>query len=99
MHVRAKQLRERGRRRSAQDIAADDGRVGELTLASVGPSWQLNLNDADSSASAPLYPLLHDARLTTMHGDSMLFKGEQRPEGDAGPAYVQEWSVRLVPRS
>lgn len=95
MYVRAKQLRERGRRRTHQEIASDEGKVGELTMVSVGPSYQLNLNDAGSSVHAPLYPLLHDARLTTMHGDGMLFKGEERPQGDAGPAYVQEWSIRL----
>jgi hypothetical protein len=95
MYVRAKQLRNGGRRRSNQEIAADDGKVGELTLASVGPSYQLNLNDPDSSVHVPLYPVLHDAKLTTMHGEGMLFKGEERPQGDAGPAYVQEWSVRI----
>jgi hypothetical protein len=99
MYVRAKQLRERGRRRTGQEIAADDGRVGELTLAMCGQSYELNLNDPASSVAAPLFPLLYEARLTTMHGDKMLFKGEQRPEGDAGPAYVQEWSVVVLARS
>lgn len=98
MYVRAKQLRERGRRRTGQEIAADDGRVGDLTLASVGPSYQLNLNDPESSVHAPLFPVLHDAKLTTMHGEGMLFKGEERPQGDDGPAYTQEWSVRLTAR-
>jgi hypothetical protein len=98
MHVRAKQLRERGRRRSNQEISSDPGKVGELTVAAVGASYQANLNDADSSVSAPLFPILHDMRLTTLHGEGMLFKGEERPQGDAGPAYTQEWSVRLEPR-
>jgi hypothetical protein len=96
MHVRAKQLRERGRRRSAQEIAADDGRVGELTLASVGPSWQLNLNDADSSVHAPLFPVLYDAGLTTMQGDKMLFKGVERASD--GAEHVQEWSAQVLAR-
>jgi hypothetical protein len=39
---------------------------------------------------------LYDARLVTMHGNKMLFKGEERPQGDAGPAYVQEWSVLVT---
>lgn len=98
MHVKAKQLRHLGRRRHNQDIAADEGKVGELTLATVGPTCQLNLNDPASSVQAPLLPLLYEAKLTTMHGDKMLFKGEERPQGDDGPAYVQEWSVQLVPR-
>jgi hypothetical protein len=25
----------------------------------------------------------------------MLLYGEERPQGDAGPAYVQEWSVMV----
>lgn len=99
MYVKAKQLRARGQRRPHQEIAADDGKVGELTLAMVGPSMHLNLNDPASSVHAPLLPLLYEARLTTMHGDKMLFRGEERPQGEAGPAYVQEWSVQLAPRA
>ena len=33
-----------------------------------------------------------------MHGNKMLFKGEERPQGDAGPAFVQEWSVIIETR-
>lgn len=99
MYVRAKQLRERGRRRHNQEIAADQGKVGELTFAMVAGSYQLNLNDPNSSVHAPLFPVLHDARLTTMHGEKMLFKGEERPQGDDGPAYVQEWAVQLERRA
>jgi hypothetical protein len=98
MYVRVKQLRERGQRRHNQDIGADPGRVGELTFAFVGSSSQLNLNDPDSSVHAPLYPVLGDARLTSMHGEKMLYKGEERPQGDNGPAYVQEWAVQLERR-
>lgn len=94
MYVRAKRLREHGRRRHNQEIATDDGVAGELTLASVGAVYQLNLNDPNSSVHAPLLPVLYEARLITLHGDKMLFKGEERPQGDAGPAYTQEWSVR-----
>jgi hypothetical protein len=98
MYVKAKQLRERGRRRSHQQIAADDGKVGELTLAQCAQVYELNLNEAGSSVHAPLYPLLYEARLISMHGDKMLFKGEERPQGDDGPAYVQEWAVQLERR-
>lgn len=98
MHVRVKQLCERGRRRPDREIAADPGRVGELTFALVAGCYQLNLNDPVSSVHAPLYPILRDARLTTLHGEKMLFKGEQRAEGDIGPVYVQEWAVQLEPR-
>jgi hypothetical protein len=99
MYVRVKQLWERGVRRPDNAIGADEGKVGELTYASVGSVYQLNLNDPESSAHAPLFPVLRDAKLTTMHGDKMLFKGEEQPQGDAGPAYVQEWSVRIEQRS
>jgi hypothetical protein len=30
-----------------------------------------------------------------MHGPGMLLKGEERAEGDTGPEYVQEGSVRF----
>lgn len=98
MYVKAKRLRERGRRRSDHEIAADPGKVGELTFAMVAGSHQANLNDPASSVHAPLYPVLYEARLTTMHGDKMLLRGEERPDGDAGPAYAQEWAVQVVPR-
>jgi hypothetical protein len=96
MYVKAKQLRERGRRRHNQDISADQGKLGELTLASVAGVYQLNLNAPDSSVHAPLYPVLHEARLTTMHGDKMLFQGIERA-GD-GAEYVQEWSAQVLSR-
>lgn len=99
MYVIAKPLRTHGKRRTDHEIAADQGKTGELTLAMVGPAYQLNLNDPSSSVHAPLLPVLYEAKLTTMGGERMLFKGEERPQGDAGPAFVQEWSVQVVPRS
>jgi hypothetical protein len=98
MYVKAKQLCTRGQRRSHQEIAADDGKVGELTLAMVGHTYQLNLNDHNSSTDAPLFPVLHDAALITMGGERMMFKGIEKPQGEAGPGYVQEWSVQVIPR-
>jgi hypothetical protein len=53
----------------------------------------LQVKDPNSQVGDSLFPRLYEARLTTMHGDKMLFKGEERPQGDAGPALVQEWSV------
>jgi len=44
----------------------------------------------------PLLPILHEARVTTMQGVGMLLNDEERFEGETGPAYVQERSVRLV---
>ena len=55
----------------------------------------LTVTDPNSQVGGSLIPQLYDARLVTMHGTKMLFKGEERPQGDAGPAYVQEWAVQL----
>jgi hypothetical protein len=30
-----------------------------------------------------------------MNSAGLLLKGEERPQGDAGPAYIQEWAVRF----
>lgn len=42
-----------------------------------------------------MLPKLHDARLVGMHNGKMTFKGEERPQGNDGPAFVQEWSVLI----
>jgi hypothetical protein len=46
--------------------------VADLTFAFVGSSSQVNLNDPESSVHALLCPVLHDAKLTSMHGEKML---------------------------
>jgi hypothetical protein len=43
--------------------------------------------------------VLHEAMLITTGGERMLFKGLEQPQGEAGPAFVQEWSVQLMPRT
>ena len=79
---------------SDQQIASAIPVEGEVRVYGVGNTVQAAVVDPNSQVAAPLL-LLYEARLTTMHGSSMLLKGEERPQGDAGPAYVQEWSVRL----
>lgn len=95
MRAKVKRLRERGQRMSDHQIAAAVPVEGELRVYGMGGAIQASLTDPHSQVGDPLIPILHEARLTTMHGPGMLLKGEERPQGDKGPAYVQEWSVRL----
>jgi len=30
-----------------------------------------------------------------MNSAGLLLKGEERPQGDVGPAYIQKWAVRF----
>lgn len=68
---------------------------GEVRVYGLGPPTVANLIDSGSQVNNELLPTLYDVRLTTMHGPGMLLKGEERPQGDKGPAYIQEWSVRF----
>jgi hypothetical protein len=95
MYSKVKRLRERGQRLHDRDIGQAPYVDGELTLVSMAGTFVLQVKDPNSQVGDSLFPRLYDARLITMHGDKMLFKGEERPQGDAGPAYVQEWSVLL----
>ncbi len=98
MYGKVKQLRERGTRLSDRDIAKAAHVEGEVTLAGLGPTLVAQVRDPNSQVGTGLLPQLYDARLISMHGEKMLFKGEERPNGDAGPAYVQEWAVVVEPR-
>lgn len=80
---------------SDQQIAAALPVEGEVRVYGMGGTIQASVTDPDSQVGDPLIPVLYEARLTTMHGAGMLLKGEERPQGDKGPAYIQEWSVRL----
>ena len=89
-----KRLRHQGKRLSDREISAAPVVFGEVRIYGVGSSIVANVTDRNSQIGDPLLPTLYEARLTTMHGLAMLLKGEERPSGDAGPAYVQEWSIR-----
>lgn len=95
MYAKVKRLRDRGQRMSDQQIAAALPVEGEVRVYGMGGSTQATVTDPSSQIGDPLIPTLYEARLTTMHGAGMLLKGEERPQGEKGPAYVQEWSVRL----
>lgn len=95
MRAKVKRLRERGKRLSDQQIAAALPVEGELRIYGMRGAIEATVTDPASQVGDPLIPILHEAKLTTMHGAGMLLKGEERPAGDSGPSYVQEWSVRL----
>ena len=95
MHGKVKRLRNQGKRLSDQDIARSQYVEGEVIVAGLGDTTVVTVTDPNSTVGASLLPQLFEARLTTMHGAKMLFKGEERPLGNAGPAYVQEWSVLI----
>lgn len=93
MYGKVKQLRSRGARLSDHDIARAQHVAGEVTLSGLGASLVLTVTDPNSQVGDSLLPQLYDARLITMTQHKMLFKGEERPQGDTGPAYVQEWAL------
>lgn len=90
-----KQLRRGDKRLSTQDIQRANYFEGEVRVYGLAGAIVASVSKADSQVSDPLLPLLYDAKLVSMHDRGMLFKGEERPQGDAGPAYIQEWSVML----
>lgn len=95
MYSMIKLLRDCGRRKHDQEIAKDQPIEGDLTLALCSGSFDLKLAKRDDSRQLPIIPVLHDAKLTTMHGNRMLFRGiERNPQ--SGAEYAQEWSVVVL---
>jgi len=94
MHGKVKRLRERGKRLSDNEIGRALFVEGEVRVYGLGSSIVASVSDPKSQIGDPLIPVLHDVRLATMHGPGMLLRGEERPQGDTGPAYIQEWSIR-----
>lgn len=96
MRGKVKLLRRRGARLSSREITALEPIFGTLTLA--GHQWTmeyvLTLRAPNDNVNPPLLQLF-DARMTVMHHDGMRFRGIERPQGEDGPAYVQEWSVMI----
>lgn len=79
---------------SDHQIAAAVPVEGELVVHGMRGMIMAEVQRPDAQVGDPLL-VLYEVRLTTMHGAGMLLKGEERPAGDKGPAYVQEWSVRF----
>lgn len=95
MHGKVKQLRRSGKRLSTHDIQRADYVTGEVRVYGQAGVIVACVTSADSQLGDPMIPLLYDAKLISMHNQGMLFKGEERPQGDGGPAYIQEWSVMV----
>jgi hypothetical protein len=95
MYGKVKRLRNRGARLSDREISQSQAVEGAIKVYGLGTSIVATVTDPASQVGDPLLPMLYEAKLTTMHSNGMLLKGEERPQGDTGPAYVQEWSVRF----
>jgi hypothetical protein len=98
MYGKVKCLRDHGRRLSNREINQMPAVEGALTLAAVRSTYVLTVRRHDSQVRPGLLPDLYEVHLVAMHTGGMLFRGEERPQGDDGPAYVQEWSVMVEPR-
>lgn len=94
MYARVKQLRQRGKRMANREIEAAPFVEGDLVVHGVAGVIVAEVKERGNQVGDPLL-VLYEARLTTMHSAGMLLKGEERLQGNDGPAYVQEWSVRL----
>jgi hypothetical protein len=93
MYSIVKVLRTRGQRKHDRDISSATPLEGDLTLFYCAGSPELKLAARGDSTGTPVVPLLIDARLTSMHGNKMLFKGIERDF--SGAKFVQEWSVQI----
>ena len=96
MHGKVKRLRHQGKRLTDQEIANAAFVEGELTLFFMRTEPVLSVRDPNNQVGPSLYPELHDVRLVGMHNGKLAFKGEERPHGDDGPAFVQERSVLVA---
>jgi hypothetical protein len=94
MKATVTRLRERGKRRHDHDIQADQGTVGDLSLATVGPVKELKLADVNDQQMKPVIPVLYDAQLVNLQANSMLYRGFESIDG-AG--YAQEWRAVIGP--
>lgn len=56
--------------------------------------FHVKLSAPDDSQQKQIIPVLHDARLVTMHGNKMLSRGLERAEN--GTEYAQELSVMVT---
>jgi hypothetical protein len=97
MYSKVKTLRVRGARKHERDFSAEEPTAGDMTLAMCAGVYELKLAATDDSQQKPLIPTLYDARLVTMHGNKMLFRGLERVGTDADAQFLQEWSVMVLP--
>lgn len=100
MYSAIKRLRVHGERKADRDISADPGAIGNLSVFRQGNEIVAAVY-AGGGMGQPgeVLPTLYRARLVTMHGQSMLFQGWERPLGynqADSDKNKQEWSVRLM---
>ena len=98
MHGKVKRLRNRGQRLSDREIGQAPFVEGAIKVYGLGTGIVATVTNPTSQVGDPLLPILYEAKLITMNSGGMILKGEERPQGDTGPAYVQEWSVRVSGR-
>lgn len=100
MYSKVKRLRERGARRSDQDIQSDPGVVGHLTSLTAEGMRQLKVHSAgDDSQRTPVIPILFDPVFKSINGNRMLFAGLERQGDQANPAaplHLQEWAIEVL---
>lgn len=93
MYSKIKRLRKRGVRLHDRDIQSLKADEGDVTLVYCSGAPELKLSAWDDSTAKPVIPVLYDAKLVTMHGNKMLFKGLERDAN--GAEHAQEWSVLI----
>ena len=96
MLVKVKILRQCGARRSDREIGADAGVDGRISLYQSGGQCELKLFADDGSRQEPIVPILFDAKVVTIHGDKMLYRGIERAGAAEDAQYLQEWSVMVL---
>ena len=81
-----------GKRLSGHDIGRSDYVEAEIRVYSLVGVIVASVSNPDSQVGGSLLPDLYPVKLITMNEHGMVCKSEKRPQGDAGPAYIQEWS-------
>ena len=99
MHGKVKRLRNRGQRLSDQEIANTQPIEGALAMS--GQQWNLervvSLRNPNDHVSDPLIPDLCRVELIGLQNEKMHLRGVERPQGEKGPEYIQEWAVVVMP--
>lgn len=97
MYGKVKRLRVRDKRLTDRENSQAIPVEGELKMA--GHQWSmefvLSIVQKNDHVSGSLILSLHDPRLVAMHNGGMRLVGTERPDGEEGPAYMQEWSIRV----
>jgi hypothetical protein len=97
MYVKVKRLRRQGQRLTDKEIANAQPIEGELSMA--GHQWTLervvSLRNRNDTVSPPLIPDLCRVELIGLLYGKMRLRGIERPQGEQGPEFIQEWAVAV----